>query len=280
MDPVTSRKTHRTLEPYHAVVYLAPEAASAYTEIGLRPGRMSYFAPRAAAMGPVPADVVIATFFNFSPAVVRPVIPEAWSLATIADILAARLQLVDTALRRILGDEAVASAEIAEAAELARRATDGCISEGHPLYAGHATLPFPDEPHLSLWHSLTLLREFRGDGHIAALVAAGNHGCDAIVMHCATGEIPRRFADSRAWTTEEWAASEDRLRGLGWLDDEGALTERGRESRQWVEDRTDALALPCWERLGDEGALRLRELVRPFSKQISAETLAAFRAAD
>ena len=127
MDPITSRKMHRTLEPYHALVYLVAEAGDAYRAVGLEPGRMSYFAPRAAPMGAVPAEVVIATFFGFSPAVVRPVIPTAWSLASPADILSARLALVDGALRRILGDEVIESPEIVEAATLARRAADASL---------------------------------------------------------------------------------------------------------------------------------------------------------
>jgi hypothetical protein len=279
MDPIISRKMHRTLEPYHALVYLVAESADAYRTVGLEPGRMSYFAPRAAPMGAVPADVVIATFFGFSPAVVRPVIPSAWSLASPADVLVARLALVDRALRRILGD-VVESPEVIEAATLARRAAEACRPEGRTLYAGHASLPYPDEPHLALWHALTLIREFRGDGHNAALVAVGSEGCDAMVMHHATGEIPKAYADSRGWSPDEWAASQDRLRSIGWLDADGALTNAGRESRQWVEDRTDALALVCWERLGDDDAARLRGLVRPFSKAIAEDSFGAFRSMD
>ena len=108
--------------------------------------------------------------------------------------LEARLALVDTALRRILGDDVLGSPEVVEAERLARLAAEGCTPEGRPLYAGHASLDYPDAPHLALWHSLTLLREFRGDGHIAALVAAENDGCDAIVMHVAAGELRKTFA--------------------------------------------------------------------------------------
>ena len=278
MDPVVARKMHRTLEPYHGLVYLVPEAADAYVRVGLRAGRMGYFASRAAPMGPVPADVVIATFFNFQPDLVRSVIPEAWSLASVDAILEARLALVDTALRRILGDDVLASPEVVEAERLARIAAEGCTPEGRPLYAGHASLDYPDEPHLALWHSLSLLREFRGDGHIAALVATENDGCDAIVMHHATGEIPKRFLASRAWSESEWTASEEKLRARGWLDADNAITDAGRESRQWVEDRTDQLALRCWERLGDEDSQRLRALVRPLSKQIADVAFTELRA--
>src|SRR4051794_35291889 len=172
MDPTVARRMHRTLEPYHGMIYFVPEAQAAYEAIGLTGRRMGYFASRGAPLGAVPADVVIATFFNFNPGLVRRSIPVAWERARPATISDARLGAADAALRRYLGG-AVGSPEMRTAADLARRACDGCRTEGRPLFAGHAALAWPDEPHLVLWHAQTLLRECRGDGHIAALVAAG-----------------------------------------------------------------------------------------------------------
>lgn len=273
MDALLARRMLRTLEPYHAVVYAVPEAEAAYTALGLRPGRMGYFASRSAAMGPVPAEVVIATFYNFQPDLIRSVIPEAWSLASPAAILEARLRVVDAGLRRILGEKALLSPEMEEAAASARVAAEACTPVGRALYAAHASLPWPKEPHLALWHALTLLREFRGDGHIAALVAAGHSGCDALMMHHAMDELPRAFAASRNWSDAEWTANRASLMDRGLFDSDGALTAAGRESRQWVEDRTDELALPVWEPLGETGCARLRELVRPWSRVISDTAL-------
>lgn len=270
VDAVVARRMHRTLEAFHGFVYLVPEADEEYLAAGVTSGRMGYFASRSAPMGPVPAEVVIATFYNFSPALVRRSIPAAWSLVTPAELLAARLRVVDRVLRRVLGDEALAGPEVGEALSLAREAGEACQPVGRPLYAGHASLPWPEEGHLALWHAVTLLREYRGDGHIAALTAAGYSGCEAIVTHVASGELPRAFAASRAWTDDEWAAAEDGLRGRGLMDASGALTDAGRASRQWVEDRTDELAMAPWERLGDERCRRLRHLVRPWSKALAA----------
>jgi hypothetical protein len=269
MEPVVARQMWRTLEPFHGLVYLVPEAEAEYTAVGLEPGRMGYFASRSAPMGAVTAEVVIATFYNFQPDLVRRVIPRAWSLASLDDILAARLRVVDGALRRIVGPAALQSAEVEEAAGLARTAAAGCTAPGHPLYAGHASLPWPEEPHLSLWHGVTLVREFRGDGHVAALVAAGYSGCEALVTHVATGAIPADAATSRAWSDEEWRAAKDSLGGRGLLDGSGRLTDEGVAARQRVEDLTDELATPMWERLGEEGCRRLRQLVRPLSKAIT-----------
>ncbi len=268
MNASVSRKMLRTMEPYHGMIYFVPEAADAYQRVGLTGRRMGYFASRAAAMGPVPADVVIATFFNFFPALVRRAIPAAWEHAHPQPVLDARRNAADAALRRMLG-AMVDGAEMKEASELAREAANGCIPEGRPLYAGHASLSWPDEPHLVLWHAQTLLREFRGDGHIAVMVAEGITGVEALVIHEATGDIaPGILQSSRAWPDAEWQAAKERVRARGWLAGDGTLTAAGRASRDAVEARTDELALVCWERLGEDACTRLRELVRPFSRAI------------
>jgi hypothetical protein len=258
----------RALEPYHALNYFAPEAKAAFDDVGLKGFWMGYFASRAAAMGPVPAEVVVATFFNFHPRMVHRAIPDAWNLAAVEDILAARRAAASAGLRRTLGD-ALDSEEVAEAADLARRAALTADPGGRPLFAGHASLAWPDEPHLVLWHAATLLREYRGDGHIAALVYEGLDGCSAHITMAATGGVPRDvMQSSRGYTDEEWSAGEDRLRDTGILDDAGHLTDSGQDLRARIEQRTDELMLPALQVLGDEGVARLYELVSPLSKQI------------
>ena len=160
------------------------------------------------------------------------------------------------------------AAEVIEAADLARTAADGCRADGHPLYVAHAAQPWPQAPHLQLWWAQTLLREFRGDGHIAAMVTQGLSGLQALVIHAATGVITRAaLQSSRSWSDEEWALGVDGLTERGWLDDTGALTDTGRQARQWVEDTTDALTTRCWDRIGDDGAARLREIVAPLTER-------------
>jgi hypothetical protein len=266
-DLSTARKMWRTLEPYHGMIYFVPEATDAYAALGIE-GRMGYFASRAAPMGTVSADVVIATFFNFHPALVRRAIPEAWRRADPEKILQARFEAADAALRRLLGD-AIGSGEMREAASLARDACDACTPEGRPLYAGHAALAWPDEPHLVLWHATSLLREYRGDGHIAAMTAEGVSGCEALIVHAATDAFsPAVLQASREWPDDEWDAARDALVARGWIDADGSLTDAGRAHRAWVEERTDVLASPPWTRIGEEACTRLRALVRPWSKAI------------
>jgi len=271
VDPLIARKLARTANPYPSIIFLAAEAEVASEAAGLPRGPMGYFAGRAAPMGAVPAEVVIATFYNFQPDLIRSCIPAAWSFATPADLLRHRLAAIDVALRRVLGDGVVTGPQVAEAAALARTAAQACQPEGRALFAGHASLPWPQEPHLDLWHSLTLLREHRGDGHIIALQAAGYSGCEALVMHVAVGGVPRPFARTRAWSAEQWAAAADSLRSRGLIDAAEVATEQGRAHREEVEAQTDLLSVEPLEALGESGCLRLRELVRPWSVAIAAD---------
>jgi hypothetical protein len=273
MDPTIARRTWRTVEPLHGMIYFSPEAAAAFDALGLV-GRMGYFGSRSAPMGAVNADVVIATFYNFRPELVRSAIPAAWERATPAQIIDARLQAADGSLRRSLPD-AIGTPELAEAATLARRAAETACDhvEGRPLFAGHAQLPWPDEDHLVLWHAQTLLREYRGDGHIAALVTAGLSGLEAAITHVATGEVPGAvLASTRAWPADQWDAGADGLRARGLLEPgpDLVLTEAGRVQRQWIEDATDAAARAAYEKLGEDGSARLRALNSQWSAAVVA----------
>jgi hypothetical protein len=252
----------KILEPYHAVVYFAPEAREHYAQAGLKGGWMGYFASRAAALGPVPAAVVVATFYNFHPRMVQRAIPDAWSFSTPERVLQARYEVADAALRRVLGD-AVGGSEVRRAATLARRVTDACDPGGRPLHAAHASLAWPEEPHLVLWHAATLLREHRGDGHVATLVAEGIDGCAAHVLLVASGAstatVQREY---RGWSEDDWAAAVGRLRDRGLVDDAGSFTAEGKRMREHIETRTDELAAPPYysltedERGGLLGALK------------------------
>lgn len=277
MDPIIARKTWRTPEPIHTLVYFAPEAREEYAAIGVSDVRAGYFGSRSAPLGPVPPEVVIATFFNFQPQLVRAGLETAWATTTPEAILAARTRAADRALRRLLG-EAVDSAEMKEAATLAEQAAlTACEHlEGRPLFAAHAALPWPDGgAHMTLWHAQTLLREFRGDGHIGALVAEGVTNIEALVLHTATGELtPNALQGSRAWPAGEWAKAVEQLtdRGMIAAADPFALTDAGRAHREGIEDRTDRAALPAYEPLGEDGCTRLRALARPFSRAIVDST--------
>jgi hypothetical protein len=274
LDPTVARKTWRTLEPYHGLVYFAPEAAPRYGTLGVQ-GFGQYFASRAAALGPVGPDVVVATFFNFNPAIVHAAVPSAWTAAEPARWLEARLDVADAALRRCLGDDVLASTELVRAAALIRPAADAvadiAVSAGRPLALAHAAVERPGEAHLALWHSVTVLREHRGDGHVSCLVEAGLDGCGALVQHAASGEVPRSVLQTtRGWRDDDWHAAVHRLADRGWVDGDGAATDAGRAARDRIEARTDELAAAPWAAIGEEACEELRSLVRPLSKAIVA----------
>ncbi len=260
-------RAHRAVETLHSLIYFAPEAEQEYTAAGLRPGRMGYFASRSAPMGAVSAGVTAATFYNFSPDLVARFIPRAWTLATPEAVLAARLSAVDRAYRRMFGADVDSSAEVAEAAQLVRAATDRLDPAGRPLFAAHAGLAWPEQPHLALWHGASLLREFRGDGHLAALLLAQLSGLEAIVTHTATG---RGFTEQsakalRGWSDEQWHDAVAILRERGILGDDG-LTEDGLALRERIETDTDCMDGAPWRTLGEARTARLIELGKGLSQ--------------
>jgi hypothetical protein len=258
----------RVLEPYHAVTYFTDESREAFKDVGLRGFWMGYFAGRSAPMGPVGPGVVTATFFGFRHSMVARALPDAWTFASVTDVLAARLEGVDRALRRLLGD-AVHDSRVAEASGLARAAAEACDRAGRPIFAGNADLPWPAEPHLVLWQAQTLLREHRGDGHVIALTAAGVDGCESHVSLVAAGGLSRDVLQpNRGWTDDEWDAATARLQDRGWLDEDGNVTEQGRAARHEIERHTDELALAPWLALGDDKSERLAELASPIVKRV------------
>ncbi|MFJ2260285.1 hypothetical protein ACIOKD_18400 [Streptomyces sp. NPDC087844] len=256
------RRCHNVLNPLHSCQYFSPELGTELAAVGVTDRDAAYFAVRAAAMGAVGAGTVTATFYNFRHGLVARHVPEVWRTASPEVVLAARLRAADGTLRRLLGNEVIASKEVSEAAALALRATEACTRTARPLYAAHADLPVPDEPHLALWHAATLLREHRGDGHLAVLLDARLDPVEALVSHTATGKgmAPKWVLSSRGWRRTDWDAACDRLRERGLLTAEDELTEDGVALRKEIEASTDRLDTAPYEHLGAAGVERLTEL--------------------
>lgn len=264
-----ARRMWKALEPFHAITYFAPETRQATDALGLKGGWMSYFGCRAAPLGAVGPEFVAAVFYNFHPAMVARSLPDAWTYAPPEQLLAARLTAVDIAVRRLFPD-----ASFDRAAELARRAAELAPIAGRPLAAANASLEWPTDPALALWQATTILRESRGDGHVAALVAAGLSPCQALVtISAAGGPAKEVFQLNRRWSDEEWAEASDDLRDRGLLDASGVLTSDGRALREQVEETTDALADQGWRALGDESTTELHDLMYPLSAVLMADGL-------
>ena len=266
-----ARRLWRAVEPYHAVVYFAPESQAACTDLGTRGYWMSYFALRAAPLGAVPPEVIAALFYGFAPRLVARAVPDTWKVASPERFLAVRLEAVDAALHRLLGGDVLRSAEMAEAADLAREAALAAPTAGRALGAANAALPWPEPPHLVLWHAQTVLREQRGDGHVAALLTAELDPVESLALFAADIAMDAGWMRTRrGWGDDEWAAGVDRLVDRGLLGADSTLTAAGRAVRAAVEERTDTLADPAVAALGDARAARLTELVEPLVRAIVA----------
>ena len=260
MQTQIARAMFQVYEPIVLTGSGAPELQTICKQLGLSEHRMSYYAVRAAALGQVAAEVVSATFYHHTVEMVSPAIPLAWSIASPERIVAARFEAVDQALRRLLPQQ-IESAEVVEAVELVREAMVGCSIAGRPLFAAHAALPWPSEPHVALWHGLNLFREHRGEGHTSAVMAARlTPDQTAPLLIAATGEA--RDGRSWRWPDDVWNQAVAELQERGWLDDAGGLTDEGLAARTRIEEETDGLALGPWLQLGKERTHRLWTLLR------------------
>jgi hypothetical protein len=284
----TARRMWTLFEPVHVVTYFAPPARQAFEQAGLRGFWRGYFAGRAAPIGAVDAPLVIAAFCSFAPQFVRRALPAVWDLVTPAEALAAREAGAVASIRELLGypDGQTAPEALRNAADLLAIAIEDIDTAGRPLGGPNAALPLPAEPVARLWHAATVLREHRGDGHIAALVAAGIDGCESLVLRQAVKDVGRAAAGgavaapapawtgsmvsreqmqaARGWTDEEWNEAADRLRGRGWLRAaDGTATDAGLAVHRSVEDATDLAAARPWARLGRGRTSELERLLAP-----------------
>jgi hypothetical protein len=263
------RAMWQLLEPIHALSYFAPESVAAIQGTGLRGYWMSYFAARAAPMGEVSAAVVEATFYNFSPRLVRRAIPDAWSFASPGNVLAARNAGVTAALANHVPSDLDGAA--AQLADLLALACEGLNVDGRTLAAANLALPIPKDARTSLWQWSTTLREHRGDGHLSALVDAELSGLEAHLTLVGTGSIPRSVLQgARGFTDEEWDAAERGLIERGLLQEDHELSTTGRVLREDVEATTDRLASQPWTTLGDDRCSEIVELASPIVQSIAA----------
>src|SRR5499427_2377835 len=269
MEPA-ARRLFRLVEPIHLVTYFSDEPTDSLLALGLRNYWDGYFAGRAAPLGRVPAEVIHAIFYNFADGEVARHIPCVWDTVTPEAALAAREQGSVAALRRILGDLADAPG-LARAADLATRAATSAPTEGRILYAALRTLPLPKEPVARLWHAATLLREHRGDGHIAALVTAGIGGTQAHVLHALSENIPaEKFGRVHHLPADQLAAVVDGMRARGLIDASGWLSDAGRKTKERIESLTDDLAAQAYSSLEPSELGQLIAALEPITATLDA----------
>ncbi len=270
------RRLGNTTNVIHGFIYFVPEAAEEYEKLGLSSFRPQYFGSRAAPMGPVGAELVLATFFNFSPEAVAEGIPRAWETTSPEALQAARLTAASRVLDRVAG--AMSADEIAEASDIASTMVNTTSMAGRPLAAANQSVDAPGDPLTRLWQLITVIREYRGDAHVAALTSSPVSPVEALVLHAATGLVDRpRLQDTRGWSDAAWDEAVDDLHRRGLLHEDGAFSEEGKAFRESIEVQTDLATQPILDAVGDDLVHRLCDLIEPLRDALIAEGVYPWR---
>lgn len=263
----TIARLHNITTLFHVFVYFAPELPTAYNEAGVEP-RSQYFGSRTAAMGPLPHQMVAATFYNFNPAFIEKGMEGLWDSISPADLQLARWRGVKAVLDAHVRP-AMSENDIEEAIKIAERSVAGLTYEARPLAAGNAAvLPdlaaseFGDDRLLLLWQLVTIIREWRGDVHIGLLAAEPLTAAECTVISYAQTQA-QFIKTSRAWEEAGWNAAVESLIERGWIAADDALTDKGRDRRAAIEARTNELSAPIWAGIDDAMVNRLGDLLKP-----------------
>jgi hypothetical protein len=272
-SPTLSRQFWQAVEPLHAVVYFHPDPPAALAGQGLKGFWMAYFAARFGPLGPIGPEPVTALAFNFSPRRPARALPDAWALAAPAEVVGTWMGSAADVLREVLptaGEGAVTSPEeLAELADLLVSAAKACHCDGRALAAAWQAVEPGDDVYARLWWGATVVREHRGDGHVAAATALGLRGLDAAITHAAWGAAPPEgLQHTRGWTDDEWAAGRRRLVDKEQLEEDGGLSTKGTENRLHLESLTDFLAEDPIDALGTGAVGRALELAVPLARHL------------
>jgi hypothetical protein len=270
-----ARRLAAALEPVAGQVYFAPEAHEAYQRLGFAgspatrrgvqsPDGPAYFTSRGSVLGQVPGPVVAAAFGVFNPEAVLPSVAHGWTLTDAPTICAARTEAGTGQLVRVLGERPDG---VEQARSLLARAVEPLRPEGKALFSGLLSLGLPGAPVGDAWRLADLLREFRGDAHIAAWTSAGFDATEIGLLTEAFWGLPlRSYVRTRAWTPAQLDAAEERLVARDLLAD-GGLTDRGRTEREAVEEATDRMCEPIVRALGDD-LPALLDILRPWGQAV------------
>lgn len=263
---VTPRDLWLRFELIHDLAYFSPQVLTRATELGMRGFWMGYFAMRSGPLGRVDPAIVTATFFGFHHSRVARALPDAWLYATPEQALAARLAGVGDAITQIAADQP----GLTEAADILWNAAQSIDAAGRPLAAANKALCRPVTPAARLWQATATLREHRGDGHIAALVAHGVSPAEAHQLKIAAGESDAdALRVGRGFPDDAWQRGTEALTARGWLDRRGSLTEVGQLAHSEIEAATDRLAAQPWDIIGPETTRHVLTLIDPLARSIA-----------
>ena len=227
----------------------------------------AYVWGRAAPMGEPTAAVVVAAFGVFEPAMLAAAYERGRSAVGGEALLKARVDGTAVSLRGVLGD-----IDVSPAVTALRRGVEAADGTGRALFSGLLSLSWPDDPAAQLWRACNLLREHRGDSHLAASISAG---LDPVAMNILTelwlGMPLGPYTATRGWSEPRIAASATELEQRGLIAS-GALTAAGRHFRDDIEERTDAMEEKIVLAIGDDFDILVRQLQEWSKLCIAAKT--------
>ncbi|KQT94364.1 hypothetical protein ASG49_05645 [Marmoricola sp. Leaf446] len=242
-----ARRLRDAIEPLATICFWSEPAYDEYAALGLD-FLQGYVYSRASVLGDVEPRVASAAFGVFEPGLVADLFASARSTASVDDVRAAKERGAVTALRECLGEPE----ELAEVVAVLRRACEAADPTGRALHAGLTGLAWPEDLLGQLWHACTILREHRGDGHLATLVASGVDGVQANQLtELWVGWDALSYTGSRAWSPEAMDAGTGTLAERGWVAD-GRLTDAGRAFREDLEATTDLTVAAAVAAIGDD----------------------------
>ena len=240
-----ARRLRDALEPIATQGWWARQPSERMAGLGL--GFFDgYVWGRAAGLGTPSAAVVVATFGVFDPAMLTSVYEQAVVAASREDVLAARAEGATEALADVVSAE-----DAAAVADPLLDALAGIDGMGRALFSGLRALPLPDTAHGRLWRSAELVREHRGDGHLAAAVAAGlDMAAVNVLTELWLGFGVGEYSATRGLSPDQLAAALGSLEAQGLVAD-GALTSVGRSRREELELATDRSQQALIDALGE-----------------------------
>ncbi len=242
-----ARRLRDAIEPLATICFWSEPAYDAYAALGLD-FLQGYVYGRGSVLGDAEPSVVAAAFGVFEPGLVADLFRSGSGTCGVAEVRDAKLQGAVAALRACIDEPD----DLDEVVAVLRRGTEAADPTGRALHAGLTALPWPDEPLGQLWHACSVLREHRGDGHLAALVSAGVDGVQANrLTELWVGWEPLSYTGSRAWSPEAMDAATATLESRGWLAD-GDLTDAGRQAREDLEATTDRSVQAVVDAIGDD----------------------------
>jgi hypothetical protein len=237
-DPGTSawqtpaRSLRDAIEPIATICFWSEPAYQRYAELGLD-FLEGYVWARSSVLGEPEGSVVASAFGVFEPGLIAALYDSARAKCSLGQVIAEPDGL----------DAAIG---------VLRRGLAAANSYGRPMHAGLSALPWPERPLGQLWHVCTMLREHRGDGHLAVCVSNGLNGLSAnILTELMVGWEPLAYTATRGWSAEAMDAEFAGLESRGLAAD-GKLTDEGRQLRWDIEEDTDRLVQPVVDAIGDE----------------------------